>query len=152
MPDRPRDVVVRRAGDADVAALAGLRAAWTGTPLTAAFVEELRAWSAREGDRRWSWLAEDADGVAAGMVGLQLFARMPRPDGPAGRWGYLANLYVRPAARGRGAGALLVDACLAAARQEGLVRVVLSPSPRSVPLYRRAGFVPADGLLVREPL
>jgi hypothetical protein len=32
-----------------------------------------------------------------------------------------------------------------------LVRVVLSPSERSIPLYRRAGFRAADELLVWTP-
>lgn len=37
---------------------------------------------------------------------------------------------------------------VAEARARGFDRVVLNPSARSVPFYRRAGFVPADGLLL----
>jgi hypothetical protein len=31
------------------------------------------------------------------------------------------------------------------------LRVVLSPSERSIPLYERAGFGPADALMLRTP-
>ena len=35
--------------------------------------------------------------------------------------------------------------------QNGFVRVVLSPTERSVPLYERTGFGPADALMLRTP-
>jgi len=37
------------------------------------------------------------------------------------------------------------------ARQHHLARVVLSPSERSIPFYQRAGFGPADILMVWTP-
>jgi len=79
-----------------------------------------------------------------------LFERMPRPGPDPGRWGYLANAYVRPDYRNQGIGGRLLDAILAYADDRGFARVVLSPSQRSVPFYRRAGFGPADELLSRE--
>jgi hypothetical protein len=36
------------------------------------------------------------------------------------------------------------------ADERGSARVVLSPSPRSVPFYARGGFEPATSLMVRE--
>jgi hypothetical protein len=42
-------------------------------------------------------------------------------------------------------------AVLGHARQPDFARVVLSPSERSVPSYRRAGFGPADTLLLWTP-
>jgi GNAT superfamily N-acetyltransferase len=78
------------------------------------------------------------------------FERMPRPGPDPGRWGYLANAYVQPDYRSQGIGTRLVDAVLAYADGRGFARVVLSPSPRSIPFYRRAGFGPADSLLSRE--
>jgi hypothetical protein len=41
-------------------------------------------------------------------------------------------------------------ASVACADAGGFARVVLSPSQRSVPFYRRAGFGPAGALLSRE--
>ena len=65
-------------------------------------------------------------------------------------WGYLANAYVRPAYRNQGIGTRLAEAVLSYADAHGFARIVLSPSQRSIPFYRRAGFGPADALLLRE--
>jgi GNAT superfamily N-acetyltransferase len=46
------------------------------------------------------------------MVNVKLFERMPSPIAPAGRWGYLANLFVVPSARGAGIGSRLVEAAV----------------------------------------
>jgi GNAT superfamily N-acetyltransferase len=88
------------------------------------------------------------------MLNLLVFTRMPRPrsaavPGGPDRWGYVANVYVLPAARDAGVGRALRDAVLAHADAEGFARLVLSPSERSVPFYERAGFVPATSLMVR---
>lgn len=140
---------IRAAGDADVDRLARLRAAWRDEPVTPAFLEAFRDWHARERDRWW-WLAVDGGGEPVGMVNLKVFDRMPSPGIEPSRWGYLANLFVVPAARGRGLGGRLVDELLRRADGGGLVRVVLSPSQQSLPLYARHGFGPADELVVRR--
>jgi predicted N-acetyltransferase YhbS len=79
---------------------------------------------------------------------------MPKPgDDRTGRprqWGYVANVYVAGPHRDAGLGSVLVDACLAAARDRGFARLVLSPSERSVPFYARHGFEPATSLMVRQ--
>jgi GNAT superfamily N-acetyltransferase len=79
--------------------------------------------------------------MTAGIV----IRRATSTDVPA-----LANAYVRPAYRNQGIGAQLVAALLSYADEAGYARVVLSPSQRSIPFYRRAGFGPADALLLRE--
>jgi GNAT superfamily N-acetyltransferase len=53
--------------------------------------------------------------------------------------------------RNQGIGRHLLGAVLGHARQHGFARVVLSPSERSVPFYRRAGFGPAGALLLWTP-
>ncbi len=113
------------------------------------FGERFAAWYGQEASRRLTWLAED-EGLAVGMMNFVLFERMPRPGPDPGRWGYLANAYVRPDYRNQGIGGRLLDAILAYADDRGFARVVLSPSQRSIPFYRRAGFSPADSLLSRE--
>ena len=127
--------------------LANLRAAWRGQPASPDFIATFREWFQREQHTRWWWLAVDDDN-AVGMVNVKLFDRMPSPDRPASRWGYLANLFVTPDRRGSGVGASLLAAVVDRARSEGLVRVVLSPSELAVPLYGRHGFRPATDLLL----
>jgi GNAT superfamily N-acetyltransferase len=146
---------IRVATVADVASLEVLRRAWAGerhgadAVVDEGFADRFGAWFAQEARQRTFWLAERSDGQPVGMVNLLTFHRMPTAGRPGGRWGYLGNLYVRPEQRGGGLGARLVQALLAAADADGLERVVLSPSERSVPLYRRAGFGAADQLLLR---
>jgi GNAT superfamily N-acetyltransferase len=84
------------------------------------------------------------------MMNLAVFERMPRPGRDPGRWGYLGNAFVLAAYRDQGIGSALLAAVLGYADERGFARVVLSPSERSVPFYRRAGFVPAQELLLRR--
>ena len=99
----------------------------------------------------WSHRGRPTD-EAVGMLNLLTFTRMPRPgESRPNRWGYLANCYVRPEHRNSGLGARLLATCTAYADEQGFVRVVLSPSTRSVSFYTRGGFAPATSLMVREP-
>ena len=109
----------------------------------------LAAWYAQESSRRVLRLAE-VDGVAVGMMNLAVFERMPRPGRPVSRWGYLANAFVLPEYRNQGIGKRLIMALLDHAASNDFARVVLSPSERSISFYQRAGFGPADELMVRS--
>jgi GNAT superfamily N-acetyltransferase len=137
----------------DVAALIDLRARWaeerTGIAVDPGYRADFTDWLRREQDQRTFWVAE-VDGAAVGMTNLLTFERMPVPGRAAGRWGYLGNMFVLGEHRDVGVGRLLLDAVLAHADRHGLVRVVLSPSDRSVPFYRRAGFGDAVELLLRR--
>jgi GNAT superfamily N-acetyltransferase len=145
------DTIVRGAAHRDMPSLMALRAAWRDAAITDAFAAEFADWFKREGSQRWWWIAEDSAGRARGMVNLKVFERMPSPDRSPSRWGYLANLFVDKPFRNQGVGTQLLTALLDPARDAGLVRVVLSPSEQSVSLYSRAGFAPADMLLVWQP-
>jgi GNAT superfamily N-acetyltransferase len=140
-------VKVRAADIDDVEELARLRALWREQPISRDFVASFRDWFLREHASRWWWIAAE-DGHTVGMVNLKIFDRMPAPDRPTSRWGYLANLFVTPDCRRSGVGGALIAAVIDRARGEGLVRVVLSPSELSIPLYGRYGFRPADDLLL----
>ena len=141
------------AGPADAPALAALRRAWTaeqhGPVDDPGFEARFLDWYERESARRFSWLAE-VDGELAGMMNLAVFERMPQPGREPGSWGYLANSFVLAARRNQGIGSLLLGALLAHADAHGYVRVVLSPSPRSVLFYQRAGFAQGTELMVRR--
>lgn len=145
-------VTVRVAGPADVGALAALRIVWTeergAVGLDPGFAERFQTWFDEERRHRTFWLAETA-GAVVGMVNLLTFTRMPGPTVDSGRWGCLGNMYVAPEHRNVGVGGQLLAALLAHADAEGFERVVLSPTERSIPFYRRAGFDAADQLLLR---
>jgi GNAT superfamily N-acetyltransferase len=104
-------------------------------------------WYRKERNQRIFWLAE-VDGTPVGTTNLMLFSRMPRPGGPSGAWGYLANMFVVEEHRDNGVGRALLEALLDHARSLQLERIVLSPTTRSIPFYRRAGFAPAADLLL----
>jgi GNAT superfamily N-acetyltransferase len=148
--------VVRIAAAADAPALAALRRAWTaewnpggGGAGDEGFEARFLDWYQREAARRVTWLAE-VSGEPAGMVNLTVFERMPQPGRDPGSWGYLGNAFVLPAHRNQGIGSRLLRALLDYTDARGYVRVVLNPSERSGPLYRRFGFSAEHGLLVRR--
>jgi GNAT superfamily N-acetyltransferase len=142
-------LVIRVAGGGDVAAIASLRAHWRPAE-DPRFARRLAAWFAAEGDRRTTWLATLSD-TPAGMGSLFEYRRMPQPGQPDTRWGYVGNLFVHEALRGRGIGSELLAKIVAAADARGYARLVLSPSERAVPFFQRAGFVAAGSheLLIR---
>jgi GNAT superfamily N-acetyltransferase len=148
------EVLIRRAGDQDRAAVVRLRREWTaeqqGDRADPTFDERLTAWLERERSRRIIWLAI-ADSRPVGMMNLAIFERMPRPGRPPSHWGYLGNAFVLAAYRSQGIGSQLITAVLGYADENGFARVVLSPTDRSIPFYERAGFGPANGLMLRTP-
>lgn len=147
-------MAVRLATQADVPALAALRRAWVeedaGPVEDPGYEQAFADWYAAEGDRRITWLAFTGHGERApvGMLNLFEYRRMPRPGRAVSRWGYISNVFVLAAYRNRGLGRELVDAALALARERHYARVVLSPSEPARPLYARAGFGPADELML----
>jgi GNAT superfamily N-acetyltransferase len=128
----------------DLADLARLRTDWT---VAQGGADELRAWWLTDAGDRRAWLARDRDGVAVGMANVQVIHRMPRPGRVAGRWAYVANVWVDEGHRRRRGGADLMSAVVDWCRVQGMDRVVLNPSEMSVPLYRGLGFRPADDLM-----
>ena len=144
---------VRLASYDDGPAVARLRRAWVeeqhgGQVDDDGYEAAFADWWDSEHGQRLTWLGETG-GTAVGMLNVLVFTRMPRPGVAPSRWGYLANFYVEPAHRASGLGTALLAACTAYADEHGFVRIVLSPSERSVPLYERGGFRPATELMIR---
>ncbi|CAN5892634.1 hypothetical protein BH24ACT8_BH24ACT8_20440 [soil metagenome] len=152
----------RRVDDQDPAERAALASLRSGSaagrrrdaglpPLTAGeeqeFVSRLHTWLDDEQGHRRHYLA-DLGGQSVGMAGMLVYRRMPKPGASPGVWCYVGNLFVATEHRNAGVGHRLLTAMLDDARAMGAARVVLSPSARSVPWYRRNGFGDADGLLV----
>jgi GNAT superfamily N-acetyltransferase len=140
----PSDLVVRVADEGDFGAIASLRSRWRAKPdADRDFEDRVAAWLAEEGERRTIWLAELA-AVPVGMASLFEYRRMPSPGQPDSRWGYVSHIFVREDCRNRGIGSRLLECLITAAGERSYARLVISPSARSLRLYRRAGFVVAD--------
>jgi ribosomal protein S18 acetylase RimI-like enzyme len=95
------------------------------------------------------WLVESG-GEIAGNVWLHFIEKMPNPLDEAELHGYITNLYVRPALRGRGLGASLLDQCLRVCEARVVDSVILWPTPRSRSLYERYGFAVGGDLMERR--
>ncbi len=148
---------IRTASRSDAPTIASLRRAWTEEYAGEAIADdtfdaEFDAWFAREADQRVIWLAEQ--GVdPVGMLNMLVFTRMPRPRRPGelrpSQWGYIANFFVQADWRNDGVGRALLDTAVQYGDEHGFVRIVLSPTELSVPIYARGGFVPATSLMIR---
>jgi GNAT superfamily N-acetyltransferase len=141
------DLIVRIAGEGDLGVVTSLRiasAAGNEQGDHAGFERHVAEWLAGEGDRRTIWLAELA-GESVGMATLFEYRRMPRPGRLDSRWGYVGHMFVREDHRNKGIGSALLNALIDAASERGYARLTVSPTDRSVPFYRRAGFLDADG-------
>lgn len=144
---------IRPAGGPDVPALVALMTAFyaeAGYPLPPAPAG--RAFHALLDDARLGgvWLAE-VDGEAVGHLVLTLGFSMEY----GGLRGFVDDLYVRPAARGRGIGAALLAAARTACDARGVRALHVEVGPGNATarrLYARAGYVDSGHLLLSLPL
>ena len=137
---------IRRAASTDAGAMAELRWEFRAgrqppTESHEAFIRRCGAWMRRELATPTAWHAWVAvnNRAIVGQVWLHTIAKIPNPVDETEHHAYLSNLYVKPSDRG-GVGTRLLAAAIAAARADGVDRVVLWPSGRSVTLYLRHGF------------
>ncbi len=86
-----------------------------------------------------AWVARFGDELVAAMW-MHTLHRVPVPGKRAGPIGYLTNVYVEPAYRNAGLGAEMLDQITAWCRNEGFSAVIVWPTERSRPFYRRCGF------------
>lgn len=116
-------------------------------PLTSADWQLFLKWAATEG---WTIPSQElglfqdqwrrcffvlyAAGIARGFVSAVAYEES----------GWIGNLLVGSAYRGRGYGATLFDFALALLRQTGLQRIWLTASEAGLPIYQRRGFVTVD--------
>jgi GNAT superfamily N-acetyltransferase len=143
---------VRRAGPGDVAALARLRWLWRTVDRgevglsDAEFAAALTVWWADRQESHVAFIAEH-DGVAVGMAWLAIFDRIPQPRSVVRLAGNVQSVFVLEAHRNLGTGRALVEAAIAEARARGLGYLILHPSLRAAPLYKRIGFAETDEIL-----
>lgn len=102
--------------------------------VTTAFVAEQHA----AGTMR-TWLAE-VGGRVIGLMSMLLRATTPQPADPRSLAGYVINVWVEPADRGRGVARAMLERCLADARAWGVRDVELIATDAGRPLYESLGF------------
>jgi GNAT superfamily N-acetyltransferase len=137
-------MIVRRAGVADVTALAELRA--IDPDNLAAFA----GWVAAHADTHLPFVAE-IDGSVVGAAWLLVAERVPGADAPHRLYGDVQSVMVREDHRNRGIGGALMAAILTEAGARGLEHVTVHSARRAVDFYLRNGFRPDRQLLFWEP-
>lgn len=148
------DFRVRRARPADAPELARLRWAFKqednkgGSSAPARSMTQAEQWFRERLDGgQWPvWVAESGTEIC-GHVFLHLVERVPDPYGDDSPLGYVTNFYVLPRYRNHGCGTALLQALRQHARELDTDVLIVWPSERSVPVYRRAGFRPSPDLL-----
>lgn len=142
-------MIYRLATPADVDTLARLRwdfrTEYTADPPPIPweqFLEAMRVFLREAfGSGMWAvWVAED-EGQIVAQAFIQRIRKVPRPAALERYFGYVTNVYTRPAYRNQGVGAVLMRHVQDWAKQEQLEMLVLWPSEKAVPFYRRAGFI-----------
>lgn len=110
------------------------------------FLEAFATWLGEHAGSHVAFLAT-AGGEPVGMCFLAMVERIPGPGRFARRAGLLQSVYVRPERRGAGIGASLCHAAIEEAVRRGCDYLLVHPSERSFPLYRRLGFAETGDLL-----
>jgi len=94
--------------------------------------------SSARGD--WTfWIAEENGEIISQMF-VHTIESVPRPARLENLWGYLTNVYTKPAFRGRGTGAQLLQKVKLWAAEQDFELLIVSPSDDSIKFYGREGF------------
>jgi GNAT superfamily N-acetyltransferase len=92
-------------------------------------------------NRQWTyWIAVQDDLIVA-QIFVQKIAKIPKPNRLEDAFGYVTNVYTRPAFRNLGIGSVLMAQVIRWAQEQDLENLLVWPCERSVPYYQRAGFV-----------
>ena len=86
------------------------------------------------------WLAE-AENVVIGVMTVRRVLKEPSSQREAACWGYLTNCIIDQAHRNRGVGTELLSKIKEWAVAKDFELLIVWPSERSYPFYRRFGFV-----------
>lgn len=92
----------------------------------------------------------ELDGVPVACGSICLQEELPSPDNPSGRCAYLMNMYTRPAHRGKGIAAAVVDWVVDQAKRAGTGKIYLETTPAGRGVYARAGFVDLPDMMKLE--
>ena len=116
-------------------------------PMTDAF----RPWLARKlksGDY-FGWIAL-AEGAPVAGLGMMVLDWPPHPSHPEqDRRGYILNMFVEPAHRGRGVAKALMQMAMEEAKRRGLQYMVLHATAMGRPLYETLGWRQTTEMAIR---
>lgn len=141
-----------RTDESNLTDLAALRYQWRTTELgerglsPEEFDENLREWYESHRETHLGYLAT-LDDCPVGCAWLAIVDRIPSPGRSIRRAGVIQSVYVQPVWRDRGVGSDLVGTLSSEARSMGLDYLIVHPSERSFPFYRRLGFASAEKAL-----
>jgi N-acetylglutamate synthase-like GNAT family acetyltransferase len=147
------ETVIREATAGDVEVLAHLRYQFAvesnrlGPQSLEDFIAHFSAYvRAALATGRWRAVVAERDGRIVGHAYLETMDKLPVPGRPYRRMGYITNVFVEPQLRNAGVGAEIVGEMIRLGRDMELESLVLWPTPRSVPFYKRLGFQVTDAL------
>lgn len=96
------------------------------------------------------WIAEIGGGLVSHMY-LQLIHKVPRPGkSPDPYYGYVTNVYTRPAFRNLGIGSKIHKAMENWSKENEVEFLILWPSSESVEFYSRNGFSQSEEALEKH--
>jgi GNAT superfamily N-acetyltransferase len=96
----------------------------------------------------WAAWAAELDGALLAHLFVQRIERVPFPFHLTPGFGYVTNVYTRPAHRNRGLGTRLLEHAQEWAQAAGLDYLMLHPSVRSIPLYARCGYEASSEFMI----
>jgi GNAT superfamily N-acetyltransferase len=99
-----------------------------------------------------AWLAETADGAAAGGGGITIIPWPPGPRYPGDRLAFVYNVYTDPAHRRRGLARLVMDTIHAWCRDAGVGSIALNSSRDAKPLYESMGYTESPTPMMFLPI
>ncbi len=97
--------------------------------------------------QQWVYWIAVQDGVIVSHIFVQRIAKVPKPERLDDAYGYVTNVYTRPAQRRQGMGAELLTQVVRWAKHQDLEMLVVWPSPASIHFYERAGFTRTGEML-----
>ena len=88
----------------------------------------------------WTYWLAVHEGRIVAHIFVHLFRSVPKPFQLDSRYGYMTNVYTRPAYRNQGIGSELMRHVQRWATERRIPFIIVSPSRASVPFYQRSGF------------
>lgn len=89
---------------------------------------------------RWTYWVALLNGDIASQVFVQQITKVPNPSKLHDAFGYVSNVYTKPAYRGQGIGSNLLARVKTWAKEQDFEFLIAWPSEASVRFYERAGF------------